>query len=322
MNDRLRKLRDKIRGPVFSILTPFVPQSEEIDFDCLNRYLEQIYNAGGRQFYVMAYNSRYSQLTWDEIKGLNSFVAEHVKALDPENIVIVADPIHCSTRVSIEFARHAREIGADLISLIVRERFYSEEQIEKHFQMVSDSVDIGILVHEMPFLDGYGGPPVNYPISLLDRLANIENVIAMKEDAKDDAYSREAIATVRDRVAIVISGGGKRQWLRFADQGCQAWLNGIGVFEPRLAVRFWEAKCAGDDALMKRIIDEIEVPFFEYAVKRFGWHLAIKAALEARGVMSRQDRMPLMPLSDGQAHEVAQLIDQLPIDDILAERSA
>ena len=66
----------------------------------------------------MAYNSRYSQLTFEEIKILNEFVVKTVKAIDRNNIVIVADPPHCSTKISIEFAKHAEFVGADLISLL------------------------------------------------------------------------------------------------------------------------------------------------------------------------------------------------------------
>ena len=105
----------------------------------------------------MGYNSRFSQLSWEEIKQLNKFVTNKVKDLNQDNLVIVADPLHCSTKVSLEFANHAEEVGADIISLICREKFYSEEQIFKHYQYIADNSKIGLLIHEMPFLSGYGG---------------------------------------------------------------------------------------------------------------------------------------------------------------------
>ncbi len=309
-------IKQKIKGPAFSILTPFLPD-EEIDFASLEKNIEQIHRAGGKIFFVMGYNSRFSELSWEEIKTLNAFVAKKVKSLDKNHVVIVADPLHCSTKVSIEFARHAESIGADIISLICREKFYSEEQIHKHFKMVSDASNIGILIHEMPFLNGYGGPPVNYSISLLDRIADIPNVIAIKEDAKNDDLSRDIVAAIKDRVGIIISGGGKRQWLQFADQGCQAWLNGIGVFEPRLAVKFWEYHQKGDLKKRDEIVNEIEVPFFEKGLKKFGWHLVIKAAMQHRGLLNRKERMPLMELNEAQYKEVQKLMDSMPIDRLI-----
>ncbi|WP_421889299.1 dihydrodipicolinate synthase family protein [Marinoscillum sp.] len=316
--NKLMDLKERIQGPVYSVMTPFL-ENEEIDFLSLEHSLQRIYDGGGRIFYVMGYNSRFSELSWEEIRLLNSFVTQKVKAIDPNNIMIVADPLHCSTRVSIEFARHAQEIGADLISIINREKFYSEEQIYRHYKMIADAVEIGILIHEMPFLSGYGGPIVNWPISLLDRVVDIPNVIAVKEDAKDDAFSRQVIEKIKDRAAIVISGGGKRQWLQFAEVGCQSWLNGIGVFDPRLASKFWEYYQAGNKNAYMRIINEVEVPFFEQGVKKYGWHLTIKAAMEALGVIHRYERMPLMELNPEQATDVKRLIESLPIDEVVSQ---
>jgi dihydrodipicolinate synthase/N-acetylneuraminate lyase len=43
---------------------------------------------------------------------------------------------------------------------------------------------------------------------LIDKLADIPNVIAMKEDAKDDDYTRKVVDTIGDRVAVITSGRG------------------------------------------------------------------------------------------------------------------
>lgn len=309
----LDEIRERIKGPVFSVITPFT-KKQEIDFGVLEKYLHYTYNAGGRIFYVMGYNSRFSQLSWEEIKVLNTFVARTVKSLGDDVTIIVADPLHCPTDVSVDFCRHAEAIGADMISLIFREKLYCNEQVASHFTQCANSCEIGILIHEMPFISGLGGHTVNWPVPLLDQLADIPNVIAIKEDAKNDEYSNEVISTISDRLSIIISGGGKRQWLQFADQGCQSWLNGIGVFEPKLAVAFWQAYRANDLATVQKIIDEIEIPFFEKGVDLFGWHLTIKAALEARGLMDRYERMPMMPLNENDYNTIRSLLESLPID--------
>ena len=288
-------LRNRIKGPVFSIVTPF-KKDESINYDALDNYIDRIYSSGGRIFYVMAYNSRYSELSWEEIKKLNSFVASKVKKLNSSNIVIVADPLHCSTSISIDFCKHAETINADIISLIFREKFYSEEQVFNHYKNCADSSNVGILIHEMPFISGKGGHTINWPVSLLDKVANLESVIAIKEDAKDDIYSDEVIKCLQDRLAIIISGGGKRQWLRFANRGCQSWLNGIGVFEPKIPIIFYEAFKQKNQNILNLILDEIEDPFFEKIVSKYGWHIGIKACLEARDIFPRFERSPMMPI--------------------------
>ena len=58
----------------------------------------------------------------------------------------------------------------------------------------------------MPFISGKGGHTINWPIELLDNLADFNNIVAIKEDAKNDDYSHEVINKIKDRVSIVISG--------------------------------------------------------------------------------------------------------------------
>jgi 4-hydroxy-tetrahydrodipicolinate synthase len=314
--DAMMRLRKLIRGPVYSVVTPFKKDNESLDFKTLEKYLARIYSAGGRIFYVMGYNSRFSQLLFEEIKVLNTFVTRTVKSLGMDTIVIVADPLHCSTKVSIGFCKHAEDIGADMISLIFREKFYSNDQVAKHYSMCAESTSIGILIHEMPFISGHGGHIVDWPVDLLDRLADVENIIAIKDDTKNDEYSRSVIKTISDRMNIIISGGGKRQWLQFAEMGCQSWLNGIGVFEPILAHNFYKAYQAGNQAYVRRMVDEIEAPFFDNCVGRYGWHLAIKSALEARGIMLRNERMPMLALNDDAHQKVVGVMASLPISDM------
>ena len=80
---------------------------------------------------------------------------------------------------------------------------------------------------------------INWPVSLL--VNKFRFAMAIKEDAKDDEYSHNVINCLKERLVTIISGGGKRQWLRFSNEGCQSWLNGIGVFEPKIPIIFYEA---------------------------------------------------------------------------------
>ena len=286
-------------GPVYSIVTPF-QKDLSIDFEKLEEYINYAHDAGAEQFYVMGYNSRFSELSWDEIKKLNKFVTKTIKNLNSNNFIIVADPLHCPSTVSLEFTQEAEDYGADMISLIFREKFYSNEQVLAHFKYITDNSSTPILIHEMPFISGLGGHTVNWPVELLNQLADFDNIQAIKEDAKEDEYSKEVISKIRDRLSIVISGGGKRQWMQFAEEGCQNWLNGIGVFEPKLAVNFWKAWENKDRKFCDNLVKDVEVPFFTNLVKKYGWHLSIKAALEIVGHFPRTERLPMLPINEEQ----------------------
>ena len=74
---------------------------------------------------------------------------------------------------------------------------------------------------------------------------------------------------------------------------------------------------SNDQELCNRIINEIEAPFFKNGVKKYGWHLTIKVALEHFGIMSKHDRMPLMPLPISESNNLKQLFDSFPVNELI-----
>ena len=288
-------LKDRLEGCFYTIFTPF-DEHESIDYENLEKYLSTLYRQGARRFYAMAYNSRYSQLKHSEIMELNKFCIRILKNLDPQNVVIVGDPIHCSTRETIEFAQHAKDTGADLVSLIVREKYFTDDQILDHFAQVGNATNMAILVHEMPFLSGYDGNQMHWPKSLMMSLPKIPQIIALKEDAKDFEITKTAL-DLEPRVRIIIAGI-KKSFLQYKPYGARAYLNGISIIDARIGEAFWKAYLENDEETIQFIVRELETPFFELCAAKYGWHRTNKALIQAAGLMHRRDRMPLKHLSD------------------------
>lgn len=293
----------RLEGPVYTIFTPF-DERFEIDYRALEKYLETLYLQGARRFYAMAYNSRYSQLSNNEIMDLNGFCATKLKKMDSANIVIVGDPIHCSTEVSVDFAKHARDSGADMISLIMREKYFSDTQVLEHFSRVGDRARFPVLVHEMPFLSGFDGTQMHWPISLIEALPQVPEVVALKEDAKNPDITRAALRLQPD-ISVIIAGGGKAAVQSYLPDGARSWLNGISIIDASIAEHFWSACKDGEEERQCFVIEQLEKPFFEGVVRKYGWHRTNKALLQAAGIMHRRDRMPMPHLTDKEFKEVA-----------------
>ncbi|WP_417430152.1 dihydrodipicolinate synthase family protein [Kiloniella sp.] len=295
------EIKERLEGCVYTIFTPF-NDDNSIDYSSLDRYLEHIYRTGGRKFYAMAYNSRYSQLTHKEIMELNAFCIRKVKELDRQNVIIVGDPIHCSTSETIEFSRHAKEEGADLISLLVREKYFSDDQILDHYAEVGRESNMGILVHEMPFLSGEDGTQMHWPKSLLQSLPKIPQIAALKEDAKD--FQMTCVALELEPQIRVVIAGRKSVFMNYRPYGAKAYLNGISMIDARIGEAFWNAYKANDNESINFILDNIEGPFFDGCVAKYGWHRTNKALLQAAGLMHRRDRMPMPHLNDEEYGEI------------------
>jgi 4-hydroxy-tetrahydrodipicolinate synthase len=301
-------IKERLQGCVYSVFTPF-DEAEEIDFEALEKYLTHLYRTGARKFYVMAYNSRYAQLSNEEIFRLNEFSTRVVKKLDPRNIVIVGDPIHCTTRVSTDFARHAKEIGADLVSLLVQEKHYTDDQILDHFAEVGRNSDMPILVHEMVFMNGMDGTQMHWPKSLFEGLPRIPQIAALKEDAKVFETTCTALA-LEPKIRVVIAGR-KSALLQYRSHGARAYLNGMSMLDAAIGETFWRAFEQNDKETIDFIVRDIEAPFFERCVSKFGWHRVNKAVLQAAGLMHRRDRMPLKHISDEEFAVVQKAYDDI-----------
>jgi len=270
-----------------------------------------MYKNGAKIFYAMAFNTRYLLMSEEEIYKVNECVIKKVKSFnDEKTIIIVGDPLDCSTDTSIKFAQHAKDHGADMISLIYRSYLFYDEHVFNHYNTIANTVDIPILIHEMPFMKGIPDhQDGNWSIDLLDRLADIPNVIAIKEDTKDDEYTNNVVNKICDRVSIIVSGNGLQQWVPVSEK-CQAWLSGIGNLFPKVELDYYQYHLNNNKDKCNDIIENIEKPFF-YVKDNYSWHLGIKSALEHLGIMNKQERMPYQELDEEKHKHVCEIVEQI-----------
>ena len=265
-----------------------------IDFLSLRRYLAYLYSKGAKNFYVMVYNSRLSLLTEKEIIKINLFCIKEVKKLNRENLIICAEPYHCSTEQSIKYINYFKKNGADIVSVIFGEKYYSDKQLYSHFKKIHDKTDCFLLLHQQILENGISSNPtfVFYSLDVLIKISKLTRFIAMKEDAKSEIYTKEICKKILKQMIIITSGGGKGQWVKAAKYGCTSWLSGVSSLNPKIAIDFYNYYKLKDKKKMDLIIKTIEEPFFKIKDK-YGWHLTIKAFLELNKNFKRYERSPL-----------------------------
>ena len=286
-------IQNKLKGPIFSIITPFTKKGK-INYLSLKKYINYLYNRGAKNFYIMVYNSRLTLLNEKEILKINLFCIKQVKKLNKENIIICAEPYHCSTEQSIEYINYFKKNGADIVSVIFGEKYYSDKQLYSHFKKVHDNTDCFLLLHQQILENGISSDPlfVYYSLEVLKKISKLKKFVAMKEDAKNEIYTRQICEEISNKMIIITSGGGKRQWVKAAKYGCTSWLSGVSNLNPKIAIDFYKYYILKDKKQMDLLIKIIEEPFFEIKDK-YGWHLTIKAFLELNKNFKRYERSPL-----------------------------
>ncbi len=292
---RLDELKELIKGPVFPIPTPFTDDFK-VDYASIKRYVDFLIEGGAGTLMVTVGTSRFELLTTEEMMGVNGAVAEAARG---RAVTIAANPITGPTTLSVEFARHAEDSGADLFLAIYPERYYSDEAVCEFYRQLASSTSIGIMIHEMHMRSGIGGPVpyLNYSVPLLVKLLGIDNVVGMKEESHDIGYAYKIYRNFADSSIIVGGSGGMRNYLSAFHHGSTSYLVGIGNFAPKIEIEFYSAITGGDTERAKEIIFTHEDPFFDAAVP-LGWHPSLKAAMEIKGLCNATERPPMLMVDE------------------------
>lgn len=129
-------------------------------------------------------------------------------------IPVIAGTGSNDTRHAAEFSKRVEKLGVD--GLLVVTPYYNkgnENGIYEHYKAIAEGVKIPIIMYNVPSRTG-----VNLSIQLLKRLAQIENITALKEASGNISYVAEVAREVPeldiysgndDMVVPVLSLGGK-----------------------------------------------------------------------------------------------------------------
>ena len=299
--------KNLIEGPVIPIPTPF-NQDESVDLEGLGNYVKFLSENEMPAVMTTVGTSRYNLLSWQEMLDVNETL---VKNAGPNTQTIVANPTTGGLKNTIEFGKHAEKIGADYFLVFFPERHYGEDNTFDYFKTLCDNLSIKILIHEMPMRNGLGGGAVQYSLELLERLFQLENIVGVKEEALDAEYSNKILEKFAEDVLIIGAGGGMSRYLnRDHQRGSMAFLGGIGGFIPKIELDFYKAITSGDNATATKIVEEIELKYFEKVVP-FGWHPSLKIALSIKGLTQPYERSPMKQFPDSETELMKVAVNDL-----------
>lgn len=301
-------LRKKLKGPVYPILPAF-NKDFSINYQTVASYVKFLNSHQVRTLMVTAGTSRFNLLTDAEIRKLNQVVVETNKN---QATTVVANSMIGSTQRAIEFARQAEKIGADAILLYYPERYYNDERVFDYFQAVAARTKVGVLIHALPMRSAYAGisPTAQFSLKLCQRLAQIDNIIGMKEESGQEDHRYKLAVHLKDKLALIVSGGSMRRFLSCVLFGVDAYLVGIGSFVPKIEEDFYEAVSRSDYQTALKIVVKYEEAFFEVAFP-MGWHIAMKGAMNLLGLMPVAERPPLQPADPQERQQLRRVMIKL-----------
>jgi 4-hydroxy-tetrahydrodipicolinate synthase len=155
-----------------AMVTPF-DQNGEVDFNATRILVDYLIDNGTDGIVVAGTTGESPTLSSDEKIALFKVVVDAVKGRVP----VIAGTGSNNTRASIGLTKQAEETGVDGIMLVAP--YYnkpSQEGMYQHFKAIAESTPLPIMLYNIPGRSG-----VTMSVETIVRLAQIENIVAVKE---------------------------------------------------------------------------------------------------------------------------------------------
>lgn len=196
-------------GSGVALITPF-DENGDVNYSRLREILEFHVINHTDAIIVTGTTGEGSTLSDEEKISVIEFTVDIINSRIP----VIAGTGSNDTRHAVEFSKRVEKLGVD--GLLVVTPYYNkgnENGIYEHYKVIAEGVKIPVILYNVPSRTG-----VNLSIPLLKRLAQIENIIALKEASGNISYVAEVAREVPeldiysgndDMVVPVLSLGGK-----------------------------------------------------------------------------------------------------------------
>jgi 4-hydroxy-tetrahydrodipicolinate synthase len=298
-----QELRGLLTGPVMSVHTPFT-RDGAIDYGSLRGLVERGIEAGSTTMLLTYGDSLFSLLTDDEVAAVTRVVAEQTAG---RAVVVAADRIWWTGK-TVEFARYAREVGADVLMVLPPDWAGSctADSFVAHYAAVAVEIPVMVVTNAFSRSQAMG-------LEVLRRLRDeTPGVIAIKDDLVG-VFARKMAILLRGHWSI-ISGGQKQNHFDLIHYGCDGYLSTFVTFAPHVTQAYWQAVQTEDWVEAARIIREYDMPYFDYVLDVIGgFDAALHGTFEHFGLSQRWRRPPYHSLTDEQMEQLSQLFLDLKL---------
>jgi 5-dehydro-4-deoxyglucarate dehydratase len=254
----------------------------------LRRNLEFLSAGGIRAVAVAGFVGEFSALDAAEYTAVLRTARE---ALGPDGLIVAG--VGFGTALAAEYAAAAEAAGADCAMLLPPYLVApTEDGMVAHTRTVAEATNLALMVHSMP---GYPFTP-----RLVERLAEISNVVSYKDELGDVRGFAEVADHVGDRL-VYVNGRAEPVMGFYAAAGATVLASAIGNFDPGLALDAFDASQALDFDRLRAILAPRATPWYRLRERNRGYLISVsKASMSLMGLAGGSVRPPLSNLR----HEV------------------
>ena len=274
----------QIRGIIPPMATP-MHANEDLDLPRLKSFLDYLIDHGVHGVFVLGTNSEFYALEEKEKQEVIATAVAHVR----KRVPVFAGTGAESTREAIRLTKMAESEGVDGLSVITP-YFVNPNQSEiyDHYRRIAESTSLPVILYNNPATCG----GVKIEVDTVARLAQLSNILGVKDSSGDLQNTLEYIRVVPDRFAVMMG----RDTLIYPSLifGAKGAVPATANIAPALVAEIYNAFQRGDHAASKAA--QLKLNPIRLALALGTAPGGVKAALSVLGLSIGPSRSPIAPL--------------------------
>jgi 4-hydroxy-tetrahydrodipicolinate synthase len=281
-------------GSIVAIVTPF--KNGKVDEKAFGDLIEWHMSSGTDAIVPCGTTGESATLEYEEHYRVIEIAVETVN----KRVPVIAGTGANSTDETVMITKKAKKLGADAALLVAP--YYNkptQEGLYRHYKAVAEAVKMPLVLYNVP-----GRTAVNILPPTVARLAELKNIVAIKEATGDMKQVSEVVRLCGDRIAV-ISGDDftTLPLLALGGQGVISVTANVAPREMSDMCRLWkEGKHDEARALHYRLEPLNNAMFIETNP------IPAKTALSLMGRIREEFRLPLCEMSDANKEKLRKAI--------------
>ncbi len=291
-------MASRFRGVFPALVTPLTA-TREVDHATLATLVDYLIEDGGVHGVIpLGSTGEYYALTPEERQE----VVETTIAAAGGRVPVVVGANAGATRDVVRYCSLAEQAGA--AGVLLAAPYYSlpvADELFEHFRAVDGAIGIPIMLYNYP-----GRTGVDLVPELIERLAELDNVLYVKESSGDITRVSELLRCCGDKLTVFC--GCDSQALESFLLGATGWVGGVVNCLPKSHVRLYELAVEKEDFLAARELYYKMLPVLAMIESGGKYTQFVKAGCEAVGRPVGPPRRPLLPATPEEMAQLKQLL--------------
>jgi 4-hydroxy-tetrahydrodipicolinate synthase len=275
----------QLKGIIPPVATP-MQANEDLDLPRLKWFLDHLIAEGVHGVFVLGTNSEFYALDEREKQEVIATAVAHVR----KRVPVFAGTGAESTREAVRLTKMAEKEGVDGVSVITPYFVSpSQQEIYDHYRRIAENTSLPVILYNNPGTCG----GVKIDVDTVARLAQIPNILGIKDSSGDLQNTNEYMRVVPERFSVLQG----RDTLIYQAMifGARGAVPATANVAPRLVVDIYEAAVRGDHVAAQAAQRRLNPVRLSLTLGTAPG--GVKAALTLLGKSIGPSRAPVAPLS-------------------------